>query len=336
MLHPEFSVDGRKVGGGAAPYVIAEAGSNHDQSFDTARRLIDVAHEAGCDAVKFQLFDTDALYPQGHEHYAAFKSAELSPDWLQPLQAHAKARGISFFASVFDRKSADRLAAIDVPAFKIASSETVKLDLVAYVAGLGKPLLISTGMCDLVDVCEAASCCDRSGACDVALLQCVALYPARPSDANLAVMDTFHSVFRCPVGYSDHTLGTAVPIAAAARGASVIEKHFTLDRTRKGPDHHYALEPSELADMVRQIRDVHCAIGDGVKDMHPEERRFGRRDGLYAARSIAAGERLEAGAVEVKRPALGIRARHRNDVIGLVTRRAFVAGDPIDWHDVRP
>jgi sialic acid synthase SpsE len=336
MLQPEFVVAGRKVGEEAAPYVIAEAGSNHNHSLDTALRLIDAAAQAQCDAVKFQLFDTDVLYPRDHENYAVFKSVEFSPDWLVPLQSHAKERGIAFFASAFDRTSVDRLAAIDVPAFKIASSETIKLDLLAYIAGKGKPLFISTGMCDLVDVLAAVSCVECHGNHQSALLQCVALYPAKPADANLAVMDTYKAVFGCPTGYSDHVLGTDICLAAVARGATVIEKHFTLDRSSKGPDHFYALEPKELSELVERIRDVRAAIGDGIKDMHPEERRIGRREGLYAARPIKAGDYLDAEAVTIRRPAIGIRARHFNEVIGLFARRAIANGEPINWDDVRP
>jgi sialic acid synthase SpsE len=335
MLKNEFEVEGRKIGGGASPYVIAEAGSNHNQSLDTARRMIDVASEAGCDAVKFQLFDTDSLYPPSHENYAVFKSFELSPDWLLPLQQHCKARGVAFFASAFDRRSVDRLGDIGVPAYKIASSETTKLDLLAYTASKKKPIFVSTGMCDLVDVIEAVACCERNGNADVAIMQCVALYPPQPSDINLAVMDTYRSLFTGPVGYSDHVLGTAIAVAAVARGAAVIEKHFTLDRKSEGPDHFYALEPAELTEMVRNIRDVHSAIGIGAKEMHPEERRIGRRDGLYAARAVGAGEQISADAILVQRPAIGIRVRHRDTVVGMVALRALAAGDPISWDDVR-
>jgi sialic acid synthase SpsE len=336
MLATEFKIAGRLIGADQRPYVIAEAGSNHNQSLDTARQLIDVAAEAGCDAVKFQLFEAGELYPPTHELYKIFKAVELSPDWLLPLQQHAMTRGLAFFASVFDRRSADRLAALDVPAFKIASSETAKLDLLAYVAAKKKPLIVSTGMCDLVDILEAASCCERNGNNEVALLQCVALYPPQPSDANLAVMDTLHSLFGCPVGYSDHVLGTTIAVAAVARGAAVIEKHFTLDRKSPGPDHSYALEPNELADMVRQMREVHAAIGNGVKDMHPEERRRGRREGLYAAKAVALGERFTSDAIAIRQPAIGIRARQLDQLIGLATVRALKEGDPIHWDDVRP
>ena len=265
MLKPEFEVLGKRIGPGAPAYVIAEAGSNHDKSLDTARRLIDAAAAAKCDAVKFQLFDTDELYSPDHANYQLFKSIELPADWLESLKSHAEAGGLAFFASVFDRRSADRVEAVGVPAYKIASSETTKLDLLAHIAAKGKPLFVSTGMCDLVDVMEAVACCERNGNTRIALLQCVAIYPLRPEDAHIAVMDIFRRQFTCPVGYSDHVLGTTIAVAAAARGANVIEKHITLDRNSPGPDHSYAIEPDELADMVLQIREAEIAIGDGLR-----------------------------------------------------------------------
>ena len=336
MLKPEFEVFGRRIGPGVPAYVIAEAGSNHDKSLDTARRLIDATAAAKCDAVKFQLFDTDELYSPDHANYALFKSVELPADWVEPLKSHAEARGLAFFASVFDRRSTDRVEAVGVPAYKIASSETTKLDLLAHIAAKGKPLFVSTGMCDLVDVMEAVACCERNGNARLALLQCVAVYPARPEDANLAVMDIFRKQFNCPVGYSDHVLGTTIAVAAAARGANVIEKHITLDRNSPGPDHSYAIEPDELIEMVLQIREAQIAIGDGVKDLHPEERRLGRRFGLYAARDIQPGERIVADAISVRQPAIGIRARHRDQVVNLVSRQAIRANDPILWEYFGP
>ena len=267
-------------------------------------------------------------------HYSNRSSCRLI-GWSRS-RTMPSSRGLAFFASVFDRLSADRMAAVGVPAYKIASSETTKLDLLAHIAVKGKPLFVSTGMCDLVDVMEAIACCERNGNNTVALLQCVALYPARPDDANLAVMDLFRNQFKCPVGYSDHVLGTTIAVAAAARHANVIEKHVTLDRNSPGPDHSYAIEPNELMELVRQIREVQAAVGDGVKDMHPEERRIGRRYGLYAARDIAAGERIVSDAIAVRQPAIGIRARHRDQVIDLVPRRAIPADHPIHWDDLGP
>jgi len=336
MLKIEFEVSGKLIGRGAPAYLIAEAGSNHDQSLDTARRLIDVTAAAKCDAIKFQLFDTDAIYQPDHPNYELFKSIQLSPDWLEPLKRHAEANGLAFLASVFDPRSADRMEVVGVPAYKIASSETTKFDLLAYIAAKGKPLFVSTGMCDLIDVMEAIACCEHNGNHAIALLQCVAVYPLRAEDANLSVMDVYRNRFNCPAGYSDHVLGTTIAVAAAARGANVIEKHITLDRTGRGPDHSYAIEPGELTEMVRQIREVQGAIGDGTKDMHPEERRIGRRFGLYAARDIRAGECIAPEAIAVRQPAIGIRARHRDHVINLVARRAILANDPICWENIGP
>ena len=336
MLKVEFDLSGRRIGPGAPVYVIAEAGSNHNRSLDTGRRLIDAATAAGCDAVKFQLFDTDELYAPDHVNYPIFKSVELPVDFLDPLKRHAEASGLAFLASVFDRRSADRMEALGVPAYKIASSETTKFDLLAHVAAKGQPLFISTGMCDLIDVMEAVACCERNGNHAIALLQCVAVYPASPGDANLAVMEIFRGQFKCPVGYSDHVLGTRIAVAAAARGANVIEKHITLDRNSPGPDHSYAIEPGELIEMVRQIREVQAAIGDGNKDLHPEERRLGRRYGLYAARDIELGERIAADAIAVRQPGIGISARYRDQVVNMTSRRAIRADQPIHWESIGP
>ena len=228
------------------------------------------------------------------------------------------------------------MAALSVSAYKIASSETIRFGLLAHIAAKGKPLFISTGMCDLIDVMEAVACCERNGNNTIALLQCVAVYPAQPDDANLAVMDVFRSQFKCPVGYSDHVLGTTIAVAAAARNANVIEKHITLDRRSPGPDHSYAIEPNELIEMVRQIREVQAAIGDGTKDMHPEERRIGRRRGLYASRDIRSGERITLDAIAVREPAVGIHARHRDQVLNLVSRQAIRANQPIQWESLGP
>ncbi len=333
-LAAEFSIGERRIANGATPFVIAEAGSNFDQSLDTAYRLIDAAAEAGADAVKFQLFRAETLYPEGTEGYRAFKAVELNPDWVQDLDRHARERGLPFLASAFDTRSVDVLEAVEVPAHKVASSEATNIPLLAYMAAKGRPILLSTGMCDMVDVHEAVALCLASGNHRVALLQCGTVYPLPPAAANLKVMDLFRETFGGPVGFSDHTLGRAAAVAAAARGAAVIEKHFTLDRTAKGPDHAYALEPAELKRLVAEIREAHQALGAPVKEMLPEERRFGRRDGLYAARDIGQGETIAAADIRVERPALGLRARYRDAVTGARAARPIKADAPIAWEDV--
>lgn len=335
-LSPSFTVAGTPVGGDATPYFIAEAGSNFDQDFDTGRRLIDIAADAGADAVKFQLFRADVLMPGGGEAHAAFKAVELDPAWVPRLAAHAAEREITFLASAFDAESVGVLESAGVPAHKIASSETTNLALLDVIATTGKPVFLSTGMCDLVDVQEAVTRCLERGNASVAILQCGAMYPLPPEHAHLRVMDTYRTVFGAPVGFSDHSLGTQLTLAAVARGAHVIEKHFTHDRSADGPDHFYALEPEELKQLIAQSRDVFAALGEASKEMLPAEREFGRREGLYAARDIAAGTALGADDIEVKRPAIGLRARHRDSVTGLRAVRDIAAGDALAWDDLAP
>ena len=333
-LAAAFSIGKKRVANGAPPFVIAEAGSNFDQSLDTAYRLIDAAAEAGADAVKFQLFRAEALYPEGTEGYQVFKAMELNPDWVRDLDRHAHERGLPFLASAFDTRSVDVLEAVEVPAHKVASSEATNIPLLAYVAAKGRPILLSTGMCDMVDVHEAVDLCLASRNDRVALMQCGAVYPLPPAAANLRVMDLFRDTFGGPVGFSDHTLGLAAAVAAVARGAAVIEKHFTLDRNAEGPDHAFALEPSELKRLVTEVREAHQALGAPVKEMLPEERQFGRRDGLYAARDIGQGETISPADIRVERPALGLRARYRDAVTGTRAARAIKADAPIAWEDV--
>ena len=331
MLNATFKIADMRVGVGAAPYVVAEAGSNFNQSLDTACRLIDVAVAADADCVKFQLFRADVLQPRGTELYDIFKSVELNAEWVPILNEHARQQGIHFTASAFDPQSLAVLEEIAVPLHKIASSETTNLQFVYRVAAAGKPVLLSTGMCDMIDVEEAVSICEAAGNRDIVLMQCGAMYPLPPELANLRVMPAFAARFGCPVGFSDHTLGLAAAATAAGLGAVVYEKHFTLDKAAKGPDHSYALEPQELKAYVAFIREAHAALGGPVKDMLPDERKFGRREGLYAARAMAKGESITAADILKKRPALGLRDRHAATVIGATLTAAVEKDQPLTW-----
>jgi len=335
VLLNEFAIAGCPVGGQSSPYIIAEAGSNFNQSLDTARRLIDVAVAAGANAVKFQLFRADVLYPNGGELHDIFKSVELRADWVPLLNQHAKECGIAFLASAFDAGSVDVLEAIGTPAHKIASSETTNLAFLHYVASKGKPVIISTGMCDMVDVEEAVNVCLGTGNRQVILLQCGAVYPLPVDLANLRVIQVFGDRFGCPVGLSDHTLGQTAAVAAIGIGATVFEKHFTLDRTSQGPDHFYALEPGELNAYVAALREGHQALGSPTKEMLPKEREFGRREGLYAARDLAEGESLGAQDIAVRRPAIGLRARYGAMVVGMRVTRQLKKDEPITWDAIK-
>jgi sialic acid synthase SpsE len=335
-LQPTFAVGPAQIGATERPYFIAEAGSNFDQDLDTGRRLIDIAAEAGADAVKFQLFRADALYPDRGAIHAAFKAVELNPDWVPKLAEHAAARNLTFMASAFDTQSLAVLESIDVAVHKIASSETTNLPLLDQIAATGKPLFLSTGMCDLVDVQEAVARCLVRGNRQVALLQCGAMYPLPVEHVNLRVMDLFRDVFDAPVGFSDHSLGTHITLAAVARGAHVIEKHFTHSREAKGPDHFYALEPNELKQLIADAKDVYEALGTAQKEMLPSEREHGRRNGLYAARDISDGTVLTAEDIKIQRPAIGLRARHLDAATGMHATHAIAAGTPLTWDNLRP
>lgn len=334
MLKTELEIAGRRIGRGHSPYVIAEAGSNFNQSFEVACRLVDAAAEAGADAVKFQLFRADILYPGGGEMHDIFKSIELDPEWIPRLVAHCRGLGIHFFASAFDNASVRVLVEAQVPAMKIASSETTNLALVAHMAAAGVPLIISTGMCDMVDVEKAVALCEGIGNRDIGLLQCGAMYPLPPELVNLRVMHTFASRFGCPVGFSDHTLQSNTGAIAAGAGASILEKHFTLDRASPGPDHFYALEPAGLKDYVTGVRDAHIMLGSETKDLLPEERRLGRREGLHSARALKAGHVLTAQDIAVRRPAAGIRSRDLSAVVGARLKAELADGQPLKWENL--
>lgn len=320
----------RWVGVGEPAFIIAEIGSNHDRDLEQAKQLIRVAANAGTDAVKFQLFTADDLYAPGDAAYDSVRQAELPWEWLPRLRAVADDHHVAFLASPFSKAAVDQLDELGVPALKWASSETVNLPLLKYAAARKRPILLSTGMCRLADIEEAVMVV-RSEHDDLVLLQCTSLYPTGPEDVHLAALDTLRTAFNTPVGFSDHTLGISIPIAAVARGACVIEKHLTLDRSLPGPDHSYALEPDEFAAMVAGIRAAERAIGSREKRILPQEEEVGRRVSLRAARDIDAGEILSAEQIVETRPGGGLPPRLRSVVLGRRTRRPLAKGEALTW-----
>lgn len=315
-------------------YIIAEAGSNFDGSLDKAKKLIDAAAEAKADAVKFQLFRADILYPERNQPvYAVVKANELPREWVPALAKHSKRRGIDFLATPFDAEAVDLLESAGVGAYKWGSSETTNHRLLLKVARTRKPVYLSTGMCAMADIAEAVEILDANGCPETTILHCYSVYPLPYADANLRVMETLRA-FGKPVGFSDHSLGIALPIAAAALGASVIEKHFTLDRKLKGPDHSYALEPGELAEMVKHIREVEQALGSPLKKLHPDEVAWCRLDGVYARRAIKKGETLAGEALSTRRPAADVPARLARSLCGLRAKAAIPAGSAVRWKDL--
>ena len=343
----EFAIGDRLVGPGHPTYVIAEAGANHNRDLGMARELIDVAAEAGADAVKFQTYSGDRIYSRKAPRFTYLEElsdkspAELLEDislpreWQAELAAHAAARGIHFFSTPFDHEAVAELDALGVPVLKVASFEIVDLRLIRVAAATGKPLLLSTGMAVLGEVEDALAAAADGGAPAVGLMQCTSVYPAPAERINLRAMDTMERAFGVPVGLSDHSLGTAVPIAAAALGAAFVEKHYTLDRSLPGPDHPFALEPGELRAMVAAIREAQAALGDGRKaGPSPEERvemYTGARRSLIAARDLPAGTVLGEDMIVTKRPGTGIAPKHLELVVGRVLRVDVEEDDVLQW-----
>jgi N,N'-diacetyllegionaminate synthase len=327
----------RVIGPGLPCYVIAEAGVNHNGRIEVAHQLIDVAADAGADAVKFQTF-APALLVSPEAAMADYQvantgrrrtQAEMLAELVLPreahaeLLAHAQARGIVFMSSPFDEGSADFLESLGVPAFKIGSGELTNHPFLAHLAAKGRPLLLSTGMADMVEVDAALAAITTAGGRDVVLFHCVTSYPAAAADANLDAMATLQAAFGVPCGFSDHTEGLAVSIAAAALGAPVIEKHFTTDRDLPGPDHKASLTPLELAAFVRGIRAAEAARGDGVKRPRPVELplRAAARKSLHAARALPAGHVLAAGDLVALRPGTGLSPARLASVLGRRLRK---------------
>lgn len=325
---------GRWIGTGEPVFVIAEAGANHDQKWDRAKALIEAAAAAGADAVKFQLYSADDLYPPGTAVHDAVKATELPPEWVPGLAEYAGQCALTFLASAFGAWAIDMLTGVDVPAHKMASSEAVNLPLLKYAAATGKPILLSTGMCDLADVHEAVEVIRSEGNTDIVLLQCTSLYPTEPRHVHLRVMDMLRAAFQLPAGFSDHTTDVVIPAAAVARGACVIEKHLTLSRQLAGPDHGYALEPAEFRRMVDGIRATEAALGSPVKMLLPEEAQLARRESIRAARDIQAGEILTPELLVVERPAGGLRPRFLRAILGRRASGPIAKGAPITWEKV--
>ena len=341
-------MSGRPVGPGLPGYVIAEAGSNHTRDLGIARKLIDVAADAGADAVKFQTYSGRTLYSTKTPRFdyleddLAAKPAHelleeiaLPRDWQPILAEHCRERGVEFLSSPFDRQAVDELDALDVGAFKIASFELVDLPFIRYAAARGRPLILSTGMATLGEIEEALAAARDAGCTELALLQCASLYPAPAHVMNLRTIPTMQAAFGVPVGLSDHTLGTHAAVAAVALGACIIEKHFTLDRTMSGPDHPFAAEPQELRDLVTHIRDTEAALGDGVKRGPSEEESQemyakGRRS-VVAAVAIPRGTAITAEMLTVKRPGHGVKPKFLELLVGRLARTDIEEDDVVTW-----
>lgn len=343
-------IENHAIGGGNRAFVIAEAGVNHNGQLELAERLVDIAAEAGCDAVKFQTFDPALLATPtaGKAEYqrettgAGGSQLEMLQALVLPRDAHVRLqqrahdRGLVFLSTPFDEPSADFLEELGVPAFKVSSGDLTNVFLLEHLAKKGRPLLLSTGMATLDEVLAAVATLRRAGARAVALFHCVSNYPAEPADCNLRAMATLREATGLPVGWSDHTHGIDVTVAAASLGAELIEKHFTIDRTLPGPDHRASLEPDELAAMVRGIRHAEAARGDGTKQPRPSElavAAVARRSLCYRG-DLSAGTRLERHHVIALRPGTGIPPTELGKVLGRTLQTSVKAGQLVGFGDL--
>ncbi|MDY6973314.1 MAG: N-acetylneuraminate synthase [Thermodesulfobacteriota bacterium] len=317
-----IDIDGRKVGYGNPCFFIAEAGVNHNGKTEMAKLLIDVAQRAGADAVKFQTFNPEKLVSPGankaeyqlqttdrdETQMEMLQRLMLHPESYRELQSYCRNKGILFISTPFDDQSADFLADMAVPVFKISSGDINNWPFLEHVAGKGKPIILSTGMSRLSEVDEAVRVIRRSGCNQLLLLHCVSNYPAHPGDTNLRAMKTIKDAFQTPTGFSDHTPGNEVALAAVAMGACVIEKHFTLDKNLPGPDHRASLEPVELSALVKGIRIVESAMGSGLKEAAATEANtaLSARKSLFAAYDLPAGTVLTEDMIAIRRPGDGL------------------------------
>jgi N-acetylneuraminate synthase/N,N'-diacetyllegionaminate synthase len=345
-----INISGRLVGPGYPCFVIAEAGVNHNGSVKMAKELVDVAAEARADAVKFQTFLAEKVMTldapkaeyqkettgSNESQIEMIKKLQLSFHDFNDIKIYCERKGIIFLSTPFDERSVDFLDELEVPAFKISSSEVTNHPFLESVAGKGKPIIMSTGMCYLSEVDEAVRVIKEAGCRDLILLHCVSNYPADPKDANIRAMQTMAKAFQLPVGYSDHTQGIEATLAAVSRGACVIEKHFTLDKNLPGPDHKISLNAWELKRLVESVRIVEISLGDGNKVPSRSEilnREILRRS-LVASCDISRNSIITSNMLTALRPANGISPSLINLVVGNKAKRNLSAGQQISWGDL--
>jgi len=342
-----ITIGNRKIGQGFPVYIVAELSANHQQQFSEAVKLVEAAKEAGADAVKLQTYTPDIITIdcrnehfrigkgtiwEGRYLYELYSEAYTPWDWQPKLKKIAEELVLTLFSTPFDRTAVDFLEEMDVPAYKVASFEIVDIPLIEYIAGKGKPVIISTGMATLEEISEAVQAARSAGASQVALLKCTSAYPALPAEMNLRTIPHLAETFGIPVGLSDHTLGIAVPVAAVALGACIIEKHLTLSRSNPGPDSAFSLEPGEFKAMVDAIRTAEEALGEvsyKVSEQEAKSRVF--RRSLFVVKDTKVGDTFTEENVRSIRPGYGLHPRCLGEVMGARAARNIARGTPLTW-----
>ncbi|HTY60960.1 MAG TPA: N-acetylneuraminate synthase family protein [Acidobacteriota bacterium] len=349
MKETDILIGQKVIGSGSQVFVIAEIGINHNGSPAQAEKLIDAAAASGADAVKFTSYRTDYLLIPSRDRYVKqadgeesayqiLRRCELSRESQEKLKKHADKRNTLFLSTPFDEESADFLDSLEVPVFKVASSDITHVPLLRHIASKGKPVFLSTGMSFLSEVADAVWILRSAGAKEILLMHCVSSYPAAPQHMNLRALQTMQSYFELPVGLSDHSEGILLAPVAVALGAVVIEKHFTLDKNAAGPHHRASMDPAELKEMVHSLRHVESSLGDGRKrpsDVEEESRLFSRRS-VVAAVDIRAQEKIAPWMLSFKRPGSGLEPRHSEKIIGMIARRNIGKDTILQWEDLAP
>lgn len=346
MGHRNFEISGRLVGEGAPTYVIGEMSANHAGSFEEAAALVRIASDAGADAVKLQTYTADTMTIDadtpwmtiedglwaGRKLYELYDEAHTPWEWQPELRKVALEAGIELFSTAFDTQSVEFLESMGVPVHKVASFEIVDHELIGMLASTGKPLIISTGMSTLEEITEAVEVARSNGARQIAVLKCTSAYPASPSDLNLRAIPHLREVLDVEVGFSDHTLGIEVPIAAVAAGASIIEKHFIRSHSISSADSAFSIDGEELGRMVDAIRNVEQAMGQPVLGPSEEEKRsIIFRRSIFAVQDIVEGDEFTRSNVRVIRPGHGIAPKHLVEIIGRRSKAIIKRGTPLTW-----
>ncbi|TDR57255.1 N-acetylneuraminate synthase [Halomonas ventosae] len=344
MTLPAIEIAGRRIAADQPPYIIAELSANHNGKLETAMRIIEEAAKAGADAVKLQTYRPDTITLDcdsddfkikgglwdGRTLYELYEEAHMPWEWHQPLFEHARNLGITIFSSPFDTTAVDLLEELGAPAYKIASFEAVDLPLIEYVARTGKPMIISTGMADAEEIQEAIDAARGAGCEQLVILHCVSGYPAPAEDYNLRTIPDMVERFGLVTGLSDHTIDNTTAITSVALGASLIEKHFTLDRNGSGPDDSFSLEPAELAALCRDAKTAWQALGKvdyGRKSSEQGNAQF--RRSLYFVKDLKAGDVITEEAVRSVRPGYGLAPKYLSNVVGLEVKKDIVANTPV-------
>jgi len=344
-----IEIAGRKLGKGQPVYIVAEMSANHNQDYKAAVEILKAAQKAGADAVKLQTYTADTLtipcknkYFQikdgpwaGRTLYELYQEACTPWEWQPKLKKIADRLGIALFSTPFDETAVDFLEEMNVPCYKIASFELVDIPLIQKAAATGKPLIMSTGMATLSEIKEAVNAAREAGSGRIVLLKCNSAYPAPPEEMNLATIPHMAETFDVPVGLSDHTLGIAVPVAAACLGAVMIEKHFTLSRKKKGPDSFFSIEPGELKEMAQAVRTVEKAVGKVSYSIggKQESSRIFRRS-LFVVKDVKKGDKLTHENVRSIRPGHGLPPKHLEEIVGKHARCDLSSGTPLSWDHI--